>query len=176
MLATPTPTPPIDPVVAALRRMRQSRGVSQQQVADSAGISRRALVSIEAGGDCTLSTLRGLCAALGMDIEPRPSVGSWPVQPTTAGYATAQEMSAHQEQRELAQALRVQAMLPFERSRWLASSWGALQKEAFALQPEPPPANAGTARHFATPDAKNRFDEERETAQALRLALSRSTR
>ncbi|MBC5765633.1 helix-turn-helix domain-containing protein [Ramlibacter albus] len=165
---------PLDPIVSELVRARKARGLSQQEVADKAGISRRALVAIEAGGDCTLSTLRGLCAALGVDLTP-----SW----TSAGdelharsFATADAMSAHQEQREVAQALRVQAMLPFERARWLASTWGALQRQAVGLQRHSKPASAGSARHFASMDAKNRFDEQREMQSALDLALSRQRR
>lgn len=164
----------MDPIVAALLRARKTRGLRQQEVADNAGISRRSLVSIEAGGDCTLSTLRGLCAALGVDIEPRSAAADSGNAPLASSFATAQEMSTHQEQRELAEALRVQAMLPFERSRWLASTWGALQRQSLGFQQDLAPADGGAARHFATPDAKNRFDEQRETERALHLALSRS--
>lgn len=154
-------------------RTRRARGLCQQEVADKAGISRRSLVSIEAGGDCTLSTLRGLCAALGIDIEPRSPAAVVQSEPMARSFTTAQEMSAHQERRELAEALRVQAMLPFERSRWLASTWGALQRQALGFRQDQGPADAGAARHFATLDAKNRFDEQRETERALHLALSR---
>ena len=64
MSSEPVPDHPIDPIVAELLRTRKAKGLRQQEIADKAGISRRSLVSIEAGGDCTLSTLRKLCAAL----------------------------------------------------------------------------------------------------------------
>lgn len=178
MMQTGIPVKPVDPIVAELFRARKKKGLRQQEVADKAGISRRSLVSIEAGGDCTLSTLRGLCSALGVDIEPRSHAVAGPSAPLPApparGFATAHEMSTHQEQRELAEALRVQAMLPFERSRWLASTWGALQRQSLGFPKDLAPVDGGAARHFATPDAKNRFDEQRETERAMRLALSRS--
>lgn len=176
MAQTSSLTASIDPIVAELLRARKLQGLRQQEVADKAGISRRSLVTIEAGGDCTLSTLRGLSAALGVDIEPRSTAAFAQRQPLARGFATAQEMSTHQEQRELAEALRVQAMMPFERSRWFASSWGALQRQALSFAPDLTPVHAGAARHFATPDAKNRFDEQRETERALQLALSRGAR
>lgn len=168
-----TPENPIDPIVAELLRTRKARGLRQQEVADKAGISRRSLVSIEAGGDCTLSTLRGLCAALGIEIESKALAPAAQREPLVRSFATAEEMSTYQEQRELAEALRVQAMLPFERSRWLASSWGALQNQALSIHRDLKPANVRTVRHFATIDAKNQYDEQRETERALHLALSR---
>ncbi|MGE0331898.1 MAG: helix-turn-helix domain-containing protein [Ramlibacter sp.] len=169
-----TPVSPADPLVAVLLQTRKSKGLRQQDVADRAGVSRRSLVSIEGGGDFTVSTLRGLCAALGVDIELRPAAGPAGEANRAPSFTTAQDMAAHQAERELDQALRVQAMLPFERSRWLASTWGALQGQALALHQQlAPHAAEGTARHFPTPQAKNQFDEERETAQAVQLALSR---
>jgi len=176
MAQTSTPVNPIDPIIAELLRIRKARGLRQQEVADMAGISRRSLVSIEAGGDCTLSTLRRLSAALGVDVEPRsPSVEA-PSEPSALSFATAQEMSTHQEQRELAEALRVQTMQAYERSRWLESTWGALQRQAISFHQDLALANGGAARHFATLDAKNKFDEHREIEQALQLALSREER
>ncbi len=121
-----------------------------------------------------MSTLRGLCSALGVVIELKPVNASADEADGAPSFATAQDMSAHQAQRELDEAMRVQAMLPFERSRWLASTWGNLQAQALALhQSLRLSAAEGTARHFPTPEAKNQFDEERETEQALQLALSR---
>ena len=166
----------IDPIVAELLRTRKFRGLRQQEVADKAGISRRSLVSIEAGGDCTLSTLRALCAALGVDIKPKASAAAGDSQPAARSFATAEAMSRYQEQRELAEALRVQAMLPFERSRWLASNWGMLQSQPLGFPGDTKPQNVGTARHFATIEAKNQYDEHRETEHAVHLALSRGLR
>ena len=177
MPRTSSSSTPVDPIVAELLRARKVLGLRQQDVADKAGISRRSLGTIESGGDCTLSTLRRLAAALAVDIEPR-STAALPAHtgPLARGFATAQEMSTHQEQRELAEALRVQAMMPFERSKWLASTWGALQRQALSFAGDLASPRPGAARHFATPDEKNRFDEQRETEHALQLALSRGTR
>jgi hypothetical protein len=82
-------------------------------------------------------------------------------------------MSAYQEERELAEALRVQAMSPQERSQWLRATWGPLQAQAASLYSYWKPAGEPRAMHFATLDAKNRFDEQREIEQAVRLAISR---
>ncbi len=176
MPGSSTPGHQLDPIVAELVRTRKSKGLRQQETADKAGISRRALVSIEGGGDCTLSTLRGLCAALDIDIESKPPAVVPQDEPVARSFATAEEMSTHQEQRELAEALRVQAMMPFERSKWLASRWGELQRQAASFHRDLPPSPVAAARHFATLDEKNQFDEERETERALQLALSRAAR
>jgi transcriptional regulator with XRE-family HTH domain len=163
---------PIDPIVAELLRARKTRGLRQQEVADKAGISRRSLVSIESGGDCTLSTLRGLCTALGIEIQATVSVAG---RPSTGvrSFATAQAMSDHQEQREVAQALQVQAMSPARRSKWLASNWGALQSQALSFVSDVQDTGVPRVVHFATIKAKNQYDEQRDTAQAVRLALAR---
>jgi len=163
---------PVDPIVAELLQARKSRGLRQQEVADKAGISRRSLVSIEAGGDCTLSTLRGLCAALGIEIGTRVSAATAP-EPGVRSFATAQAMSTYQEQREVEEALRVQAMSPARRSKWLVSSWGTLQSQAFAFHRDVRNTNSPRVMHFATIEAKNQHDEQRETERAVRLALAR---
>ena len=62
----------LDPLVASLVRARKSQGITQETLAQAAGVSRRTLIMIEAGGDCTLSTLRRLYTVLGMDIVARP--------------------------------------------------------------------------------------------------------
>lgn len=59
----------LDPLVKQLINTRKQLKYTQQNLADMAGISRRALAAIETGGDCTLSTLRALCRALDLDIE-----------------------------------------------------------------------------------------------------------
>jgi DNA-binding XRE family transcriptional regulator len=60
---------PLDPIVAEIVRARKARGLSQQTVADIAGISRRSLGAIEAGHDCSLSTVRALCAAVDVELQ-----------------------------------------------------------------------------------------------------------
>ena len=143
-----------DPIIATLVRQRKEQGLRQQEVADNAGISRRALVSIEAGNDCTLSTLRSLCEALGVDL-------------------VASAASQDQADRELAEALSVRSMSPRELSDWLASGWGRLQDQANVLYRGVKRPSIGQPRYFANIEDKNRFDEERETEFALAVALSR---
>lgn len=64
--------PQLDPLVASLVHARKSQGITQAALAQAAGVSRRTLIMIEAGGDCTLSTLRRLYTVLGMDMVSRP--------------------------------------------------------------------------------------------------------
>jgi DNA-binding XRE family transcriptional regulator len=59
----------LDPLIQDIVRTRKSQRLTQQQVADLAGVSRRTIVLIESGGDCTLSTLRRICTALGLQIN-----------------------------------------------------------------------------------------------------------
>ncbi len=59
----------LDPLIQDIVRTRKSQRLSQQQVANIAGVSRRTIVLIESGGDCTLSTLRRICTALGLQIN-----------------------------------------------------------------------------------------------------------
>ena len=75
-----------------------------------------------------------------------------------------------QEDRELAEALRVQAMSAVERSAWLRDVWGRVQRNAAVLQTHAP-AHEPTARSYATMDEKNRFDEERELAFAMQHSV-----
>jgi len=55
----------VRPIILERRRQR----LSQQALAERAGLSRRALLMIEAGGDCTLSSLRRLYTALGLEVQ-----------------------------------------------------------------------------------------------------------
>ncbi len=75
-------------------------------------------------------------------------------------------MDDTQENKELVEALRVQAMSPSQRSDWLENVWGRVQRNAnafFANEPDYQP----TARSYASPEEKNRFDEARELAFAM---------
>ena len=130
-----------------------------------AHISRRSLSSIEGGKDCTVSTLAGLCDALDLTLAALPAKHSH-----AAGlhFRTPNEMSDHQADRELAEALRVQRMKPHERAEWLRSSWGRLQEQANSLHAGVPTATAG-ARHFRTIEEKNIADRRAETEFALRV-------
>jgi transcriptional regulator with XRE-family HTH domain len=165
-MALPVHNPPI---AAALVSQRRAKGLTQQAVADMAHISRRSLSSIEGGKDCTVSTLVGLCDALDLTLT------ALPVQPTATDgrhFRTPQEMSDHQADREVAEALRVQRMQPLERSEWLRDSWGRLQEQANSLY-SGLPAGTGGARHFRTIEEKNIADRLAETEFALRVAARR---
>lgn len=52
-----------------LKELRQVRGLSQVQLADLVGISRRTIEDIERRGDCRLSTARAICDALGCTLD-----------------------------------------------------------------------------------------------------------
>jgi len=159
--------PNVDPILALLVSRRKELRLAQKVVAEKAGISRRALVSIEAGNDCTLSTLRGLCAALDMKLDALAAAGP---RRDSKSFATAEEMSEHQADRELAEALTVQSLSPDEFSQWLRSNWGRLQDQANRLYSDVA-RPVGHARHFKSLAQKNRFDEDRETEFAVALAM-----
>jgi transcriptional regulator with XRE-family HTH domain len=165
--------PKEDPIIAMLLQARKARGLRQQDVADKAFISRRALVSIEAGHDCSLSTLRRLCAALDVDIEAKPAHPSRAPVASAASkvFRTARQMAKHQADREVAEAVRVQSLPPAEFSQWLSSTWGRLQEQANRLYADIPRSPTGHSRSFRTLAEKNRFDEARETDFALQVAM-----
>ena len=75
-----------------------------------------------------------------------------------------------QEASELAEALRVQSMSAAERSAWLASTWGKVQRRADAFSTNAPD-RVPDARSYASPEEKNRFDEARELAFAMRHSI-----
>jgi hypothetical protein len=79
-------------------------------------------------------------------------------------------MHETQEDTELAEALRVQAMSEAERSDWLENVWGRVQRNANAFFTNAP-AYQPTARSYASPEEKNRFDEARELAFAMRHSV-----
>lgn len=75
-----------------------------------------------------------------------------------------------QEAAELAEALRVQGMSTDERSAWLRDVWGKVQRSADAFFVNAPD-RAHTARSYATPEEKNRFDEARELEFAVHHSI-----
>lgn len=79
-------------------------------------------------------------------------------------------MYPDQESAELADALRVQAMSGAERSAWLENVWGRVQRNSATFTVNAP-AHVPTARSYATFEEKNRFDEERELAFAMRHSI-----
>ena len=85
-------------------------------------------------------------------------------------FETAQALSDYQVERELQEALRVQGMTPAARWQWLQNEWGRLQDSA-ALLSTNDQTTPHTARSYATLVEKNRFDENRELAQALQMPI-----
>ena len=71
-----------------------------------------------------------------------------------------------QEDRETAEALSVQAMPHNQRSLWLESVWGKVQRNAAHFRSNVA-VHPGGARHFSTLEEKNKFDEARELAFAM---------
>jgi hypothetical protein len=79
-------------------------------------------------------------------------------------------MNANQQDIELAEALRVQTMSQVQRSDWLQNVWGRAQRNAQAFLVNAPDYQP-TARSYASLEEKNRFDEARELAFALRYSV-----
>lgn len=79
-------------------------------------------------------------------------------------------MDANQQDTELAEALRVQAMTQAQRSDWLHNVWGRVQRNAQAFLANAPEYQP-TARCYASLEEKNRFDEARELAFALQYSV-----
>lgn len=63
--------PPLDPLVQSLLIARKQQGFTQTQVAAMTGISRRTLVDMESGGNCTIKTLRQIAQGLGVILEAK---------------------------------------------------------------------------------------------------------
>lgn len=63
----------LDELIALMVQARKEQNLTQEQLAEIAGISRRSLVAIESGGDCMLSTLRRLFLALDLDLVAKPA-------------------------------------------------------------------------------------------------------
>jgi DNA-binding XRE family transcriptional regulator len=65
----PTKQRDLDELVRDIIAARKAQKLTQHQLAELAGLSRRTIVLIESGGDCTLSTLRRLTTALGLEMR-----------------------------------------------------------------------------------------------------------
>jgi len=70
---TRDPADELDPLAAAVYRARKREGMTQAELAAAAGVSRRTVVMLENGGDCTLSTLRRFYDVLDINMQPVPS-------------------------------------------------------------------------------------------------------
>ena len=88
-------------------------------------------------------------------------------QPSGArAFKSVAELDRFQRDREVAMAVRVQAMKPRNRFKWLSTSWGTLQRQPLAQ----PARRKVSARHFESIAEKNRHDEALEIAAALARA------
>ena len=58
----------LEHVAANLRRLRDGQGLSQQALADAAGVSRRTIAGLEAGGNISLAKLSLIATALGANF------------------------------------------------------------------------------------------------------------
>ena len=65
----------MDPLVQDFVRARKAQKLTQQQLATVAGVSRRTIVLMESGGDCTLGSMRRVANALGLEMQAyKPSL------------------------------------------------------------------------------------------------------
>ena len=63
-------------IAEALRQRRVAKGLTQDQAASAAGVSRRTLSDFEAGGDrISLANLNRLLRALGLELAAREASG-----------------------------------------------------------------------------------------------------
>lgn len=85
-------------------------------------------------------------------------------------FESVQAISDHQAERELQEALLVHSMTPAARWLWLQATWGRLQDSATFFSPHVSSVH-GAARCYASLEEKNRFDEEREIRQALKMPI-----
>lgn len=88
-------------------------------------------------------------------------------------FSDLESMSQHQGKQALREALRVCAMPEAAFSQWLKKSLDPLQQLANPALDAERTSWIASARCFRSHDEKQRFDETRELARAVRLALSR---
>lgn len=62
----------LDPLIQEIVRARKTKKLTQSELAQISGVSRRTIILIESGGDCTLSTLRRVTMALGLEMVTKP--------------------------------------------------------------------------------------------------------
>ena len=92
----------------------------------------------------------GVVHDLGIGIAPLADTRT---ESLVRSFATAEEMSTHQEQRELAEALRVQAMTPPERWEWLGANWDPLQEQTRSFYRGLKPSNVRARCRSSTCEA-----------------------
>jgi DNA-binding XRE family transcriptional regulator len=56
-------------LVVAIHAERLRQGLTQEDLAQAAGLSRRAVVQLEKGQECKLSTIDRLCRALALEVQ-----------------------------------------------------------------------------------------------------------
>lgn len=57
----------MDDIAARIRSLRMARGITQQQLAEAAGVHRSVVARAEAGGDCRWSSVQKIANALGVN-------------------------------------------------------------------------------------------------------------
>jgi hypothetical protein len=90
-------------------------------------------------------------------------------QQRARAFKSIEQLSRHQQEAEVANALRVQLMNSAERMAWLREAWVPLQKHSLAR----PLTRAIKVRRYASMQAKNSHDEAEEMANAVALARGR---
>ena len=60
---------PLNQMGLNINKIREERTISKSKLAKDAGITRKMLENVEAGGDCCWSTLFKLCRALNMEFH-----------------------------------------------------------------------------------------------------------
>lgn len=66
---TPDEASTIVPQVNRVREYREKRGLTQQQLAEAAGVSVRTISYVESGRDVKVSTMRDIARALGVQVS-----------------------------------------------------------------------------------------------------------
>jgi molybdate-binding protein/DNA-binding XRE family transcriptional regulator len=132
---------------ARLRRARQARAYTQQQLADMAGVSRQAIAAVESGlSDPSLRTALALARALGMTVEelfgsasPVPSLAARPVAPLGGRGA------------RVALAPMVEGYVAFPLQGASASRAGFLPADAVAADPDRDPGQTRKVQPIGPP-------------------------
>jgi len=146
----------ISPVPQNIRRIRTSRGLRQDQVAQQAGISRNAFRSIETGqAEPRVSTLQGIARALGVDL---PALLAEPPRLASVRFRSSKAKTRK------ARATRDQVIV--EVARWLKDFAGL---EELLGQPKPYALQALGSKVSDSTNPNRAMDAARRARQALGL-------
>lgn len=131
-------------------------------------VSARRIRALASGGRVAGARKRGrdwlIPAQAKIAAGTRGPASNASAQPSgVRAFKSVAELDRFQRDREVAMAVRVQAMKPRNRFKWLSASWGTLQRQPLAQ----PARRKVSARHFESIAEKNRHDEALEIAAAL---------